>query len=36
VRADKDTKYGIINNAVQLVRKSGMRKVAFISGQEKN
>ena len=36
VRADLDTKYGIINNAVQLVRRSGMRKVAFISGQERD
>ncbi len=36
VRADKDTKYGVINAAVQMVRHSGMRKVAFISGQERN
>jgi biopolymer transport protein ExbD len=36
VRADKDTKYGIINDAVQMVRRSGMRKVAFISGQERD
>ena len=36
VRADKDTKYGIIHSAVQLVRRSGMRKVAFISGQERD
>ena len=35
VRADANTKYGIINDAVQLVRKSGMRKVAFVSGQER-
>ena len=36
VRADKDTKYGVINAAVQMVRRSGMRKVAFISGQERD
>ena len=36
VRADMDTKYGTINNAVQIVRRSGMRKVAFISGQERD
>jgi biopolymer transport protein ExbD len=36
VRADKDTKYGVINAAVQMVRHSGMRKVAFISGQERD
>ena len=36
VRADKDTKYGVINTAVQMVRRSGMRKVAFISGQERD
>ena len=36
VRADRDTKYGVIHNAVQIVRRSGMRKVAFVSGQERD
>ena len=35
VRADNSTKYGIINDAVQTVRKSGMRKVAFVSSPER-
>ena len=35
VRADKTTKYGIINDAVQTVRKAGIRKVGFVSGPEK-
>jgi len=35
VRADKNTKYGIINDAVQTVRKSGIRKVAFVSSPER-
>jgi biopolymer transport protein ExbD len=34
VRADKDTKYGIINDAVQLLRRNGVRKVGFVSGPE--
>ena len=34
VRADKDTKYGLINDAVQLLRKNGVRKVGFVSGPE--
>jgi biopolymer transport protein ExbD len=32
VRADKDTKYGIINDTVQLLRRNGVRKVGFVSG----
>jgi biopolymer transport protein ExbD len=35
VRADNNTKYGIINDAVQTVRRSGMRKVAFVSSPER-
>ena len=35
VRADNTTKYGIINDAVQTVRKAGMRKVAFVSSPER-
>ena len=35
VRADKTTKYGIINDAVQTVRRAGIRKVGFVSGPEK-
>ena len=34
VRADKDTKYGIINDTVQLLRRNGVRKVGFVSGPE--
>ena len=34
VRADKDAKYGIINDAVQLLRRNGVRKVGFVSGPE--
>ena len=34
VRADKTTKYGIINDAVQTVRRAGIRKVGFVSGPE--
>ena len=34
VRADKDTKYGIINDAVQMLRRNGVRKVGFVSGPE--
>ena len=34
VRADKDTKYGIINDSVQLLRRNGVRKVGFVSGPE--
>ena len=34
VRADKDTKYGVINDAVQLLRRNGVRKVGFVSGPE--
>ena len=35
VRADSTTKYGIINDAVQTVRRAGIRKVGFVSGPEK-
>jgi biopolymer transport protein ExbD len=35
VRADKDTKYGIINDAVQTLRRNGVRKVGFVSGPER-
>jgi biopolymer transport protein ExbD len=35
VRADKDTKYGIIDAAVQTVRKAGIRKVGFVSTPER-
>ena len=35
VRADKDTKYGVINDAVLLLRKNGVRKVGFVSGPER-
>jgi biopolymer transport protein ExbD len=34
VRADKDTKYGIINDTVQQLRRNGVRKVGFVSGPE--
>ena len=36
VRADANTKYGIINDAVQTLRKAGIRKVGFVSGPERN
>ena len=35
VRADKNTKYGIIDDAVQTVRRAGMRKVGFVSSPER-
>ncbi len=35
VRADANTKYGIINDAVQQLRKAGVRKVGFVSGPER-
>ena len=35
VRADKDTKYGVINDTVQLLRRNGVRKVGFVSGPER-
>ena len=35
VRADKDTRYGIINDTVQLLRRNGVRKVGFVSGPER-
>ena len=34
VRADKDTKYGLINDTVQILRRNGVRKVGFVSGPE--
>ena len=34
VRADKDTKYGVINDTVLLLRRNGVRKVGFVSGPE--
>jgi biopolymer transport protein ExbD len=34
VRADKDTRYGIINDTVKLLRRNGVRKVGFVSGPE--
>ena len=36
IRADANTKYGIINDAVQTLRKAGIRKVGFVSGPERN
>jgi biopolymer transport protein ExbD len=36
IRADADTKYGIINDAVQTLRKAGVRKVGFVSGPERD
>ena len=35
IRADATTKYGIINDSVQILRKSGIRKVGFVSGPER-
>ena len=35
VRADKDTKYGIIHDTVQQLRRNGVRKVGFVSGPER-
>jgi biopolymer transport protein ExbD len=35
VRADANTKYGIINDSVQQLRKAGVRKVGFVSGPER-
>jgi biopolymer transport protein ExbD len=35
VRADKDTKYGLINDTVLLLRRNGVRKVGFVSGPER-
>jgi biopolymer transport protein ExbD len=35
VRADAKTKYGLINDAVQTVRRAGMRKVGFVSSPER-
>jgi biopolymer transport protein ExbD len=36
IRADSNTKYGIINDAVQTLRKAGIRKVGFVSGPERD
>ena len=36
IRADADTKYGVINDAVQTLRKAGVRKVGFVSGPERD
>ena len=35
IRADNTTKYGLINNVVQTVRKAGIRKVGFVSTPER-
>ena len=35
IRADANTKYGIINDSVQTLRKAGIRKVGFVSGPER-
>ena len=35
IRADANTKYGIINDSVQALRKAGIRKVGFVSGPER-
>ncbi len=35
VRADANTKYGIINDSVQALRRAGVRKVGFVSGPER-
>jgi biopolymer transport protein ExbD len=36
IRADATTKYGVINDAVQTLRKAGVRKVGFVSGPERD
>ena len=36
IRADANTKYGIINDAVQTLRGAGIRKVGFVSGPERS
>jgi biopolymer transport protein ExbD len=35
VRADNTTKYKIVNDAVQTVRRAGIRKVGFVSSPER-
>ena len=35
IRADASTKYGTINDAVQTLRRAGVRKVGFVSGPER-
>ena len=35
VRADADTKYGLINDTVLQLRRNGVRKVGFVSGPER-
>jgi biopolymer transport protein ExbD len=36
IRADADTKYAVVNDAVQTLRKAGVRKVGFVSGPERD
>ena len=36
IRADANTKYGIISDAVRTLRKAGIRKVGFVSGPERD
>ena len=36
IRADATTKYGVINDAVQTLRRAGVRKVGFVSGPERD
>ena len=35
IRADATTKYGTISDAVNILRKGGVRKVGFVSGPER-
>ncbi len=35
IRADATTKFGVINESVQTLRKAGIRKVGFVSGPER-
>ena len=35
IRADANTEYGVINDAVQTLRRAGVRKVGFVSGPER-
>jgi biopolymer transport protein ExbD len=35
IRADATTKYGTIADAVQILRRGGVRKVGFVSGPER-
>ena len=36
IRSDANAKYGVVNDAVQTLRKSGVRKVGFVSGPERD